>query len=933
MNKKVLFPLISLLLLLAGTTLPESAYAQISEGGTPVSFQYQNTLKSDLPTIQIPVDFSVEDMKTVDAWQVSQGAPLKVGTLIDTDLTTDNSGNWITLPDGNKIWQLRIQAKDAIALMVSFKDFYIPENGKLFIYNADKTQVIGAFTYQTNPSTKEYATEFLAGDEIILEYEAGNQANEQPRISIDAIGYGYNHLYISRTKADIGPGASGSCMVNINCEEGDAWQTEKNGVCLMTLIIGKYIYYCSGSLVNNTAEDLKPYILSAYHCIDLDETVTQQDLNKYVFYFHFERTSCENTSAAASYRTMTGCKKVAGIPLDGGSDGLLLLLNQNIPENYDVYYNGWDRSNTAAKSGVGIHHPAGDYMKISTFNKEVTTGTWYGIDSVIGATRAHWNVIFEQTANGHSVTEGGSSGSPLFNQNKLIVGTLSGAISSCEKPNQSNTYGKLYYHWDQYSKADTARMDVYLDPDKTGVTQLSGRYAIGRKAAPTDLILSYKNGEVQLNWKAPASTAEKPSRYAIYRNNTLLDYVTSTSYTDNDPETGTQLYSVSALYTDGKESQVTYQYIYVYELKVPTKVTATVHDNNVTINWKEPLYQQIIYWGTGSAYMALGFGQPFYFGQKWDQNDLAPLHKHLIESIIFLPIEGTSYSLLITQGNRKYTQDLDNLSFGKSNVIELKDPFVIDASKELIIALHSSTNRKDVYPAVTDEGPAINEKGNLVSVDGENWEYIYEPSEIEKENFDNNFLIAAIISSEQKDIPATKTTSDNNVLLSKSSAKPLLAKRTETYSSLRSTQATAFPEITGYNIYRNDSKVGNVSGKSITEFTDKQVPIARLIYQVSTLYGDNESKKSEASVEVSVNNESIHLSETSITPTSFTDQVQLTGNEKVNLLEVISTDGKTVIKQKNPEAIIYTSSLSTGIYFFRLHTDGGIKVIKGMKIN
>lgn len=110
-------------------------------------------------------------------------------------------------------------------------------------------------------------------------------------------------------------------------------------------------------------------------------------------------------------------------------------------------------------------------MKISTFNKEVTTGTWYGIDSVIGATRAHWNVIFEQTANGHSVTEGGSSGSPLFNQNKLIVGTLSGAISSCEKPNQSNTYGKLYYHWDQYSKADTARMDVYLDPDKTGVTQ------------------------------------------------------------------------------------------------------------------------------------------------------------------------------------------------------------------------------------------------------------------------------------------------------------------------------------------------------------------------------------------------------------------------------------------------------------------------------
>lgn len=931
MNKKILLSLISLFLSLIGITFPESVYAQISEGGTPASFKYQNTLKSDLPTVQIPVNFSVEDLKTVDRWQVSQGAPLKVGTLIDTDLTIDNSGNWTTLPDGNKIWQLRIQAKDAIALMLSFKDFYIPENGKLFVYNTDKTQVIGAFTYQTNPPTKEYATEFLAGDDIILEYEAGNDTGEQPRISIDAIGYGYNHLYISRTKADTGPGASGSCMVNINCEEGDAWQTEKNGVCLMTLIIGQYIYYCSGSLVNNTAENLKPYILSAYHCIDLDEAVTQSDLNKYTFYFHFERTSCENTSAAASYKTITGCKKVAGIPIDGGSDGLLLLLNQNIPEHYNVYYNGWDRSNTAAKSGVGIHHPAGDYQKISTFSKEATSGTWYGVDTTIGAAKAHWYVIFDQTANGHGVTEGGSSGSPLFNQNKLIVGTLSGGSSSCEKPNLSNIYGKLYYHWDRYSQADTARMDIYLDPDKTGATQLPGRYATAHKAAPTDLSLSYKNGEVQLSWKAPASESEQPVQYAIYRNNTLLDYVTATSYADNNPETGTQLYSVSALYADGKESSVVSESIYVYELKVPTDITATVNDNNVKINWKEPVYQQMIYWGSGSGYMRIGFGQPFYFGQKWDKNDLAALNQNLIESVIFIPVEEIPYSLLITQGNRKYTQDLDNLSTNETNVIELKEPFVIDASKELIIAVHAATDKKDIYPAVLDEGPAVNEKGNLVSFDGETWEYLYEPSEVEDENFDNNFLLAAIVSSEQKEIPVTKAISDSRIILSKSSAKSLFAKRTESNSSLRSTEATAFPEITGYNIYRNEIKVGNISDKSITEFTDKQVPAARLIYQVSALYGDNESKKSEASAEISVGNENIQLSEIAIAPTSFTDQIQLIGNEKVNLLEIISADGKSVIKQKNPEAIIYTGSLPAGIYIFRLHTDGDIKVIKGLK--
>ena len=68
------------------------------------SFKYQNTLKSDLPTVQIPINFSVEDLKTVDRWQVSQGTPLKVGVLLPTDLTIDNAGSWNTLPDGKRVW-------------------------------------------------------------------------------------------------------------------------------------------------------------------------------------------------------------------------------------------------------------------------------------------------------------------------------------------------------------------------------------------------------------------------------------------------------------------------------------------------------------------------------------------------------------------------------------------------------------------------------------------------------------------------------------------------------------------------------------------------------------------------------------------------------------------------------------------------------------
>ena len=94
---------------------PSSSTAQISEGGLPPSFGYTNLLKSGSSAVDIPVTFSVEDLKTVDAWNVSQGAPLKVATLIPVQLSIENSGNWILLPGGEQIWQLKIQAKDAIA--------------------------------------------------------------------------------------------------------------------------------------------------------------------------------------------------------------------------------------------------------------------------------------------------------------------------------------------------------------------------------------------------------------------------------------------------------------------------------------------------------------------------------------------------------------------------------------------------------------------------------------------------------------------------------------------------------------------------------------------------------------------------------------------------------------------------------------------------
>lgn len=828
-------------------------HAQISEGGLPPSFQFASNLRSQGQAVQVPVNFSVEDLKAVDAWHVSQGAPLAIAQIIDTDLSLDNSGDWITLPDGRQVWQLHLQAPDAIALLLYYSDFYIPEGGKLFIYNIDKSQVLGAYTNRTHPTNGHFATELIAGDEIILEYVPA-PTGEQAAIRISGVGYGYNHLYVVADRGSRRGELSGSCMVNINCEEGEEWQLQKKGVCHTIQKIGNQSFICSGSLVNNTAKDMKPYILSAFHCSQSDKGTyesTDEELLQWMFVFHLEHMGCDNSSLTYIPKTMVGCTRKAATPIEGGSDGLLLLLNDNIPANYNVFYNGWDRRNVPATSGVGIHHPAGDYMKISTFGKyPAESASWNNSDNdQTGALSAHWNVTFDETPNGHGVTEGGSSGSPLFNQDGLIVGTLSGGNSTCNFSDGLNLYGKLANHWNKYSNKDSiGRMDVWLDPLNTGAITLGGMT---------------QTGEV--------------------------------------------------INTD---------------LKYPTDITATkTETGHVLLKWEAPLFNQIAGWGDQAVYYEFGYdGQPFYYGQKWDTEDLAPIHKKTLTTVHFVPTSRVSYAVYIKQGNRIYEEDLSNLTAGKTNAIQLKIPFVIDAGQDLLVAIQVKSYNKLIHPAYADAGSAIDGKGNIYSEDGETWNTM--PTDV----MDANFILSFTVTSKEGILP-------DNASLLKATTQPItplagnnvkITKAESASSSQEGTLITAFPEITGYQVYRDQAKIASLPSSS-TKYTDKSPASTSTIYGVTTLYGNEESTPATIQLETASANEDLTVENTDIQPRLFSEQVNIINYQQVKSLEIYTADGRLVGKIKNPGNMVNTGSLPQGVYIFRITSDGGTKVVQGIK--
>ena len=940
-----------------------AVFSQISDGGRPLSFDYSPTLRNTTPVTKVPIDFYIEDLREIDQWQAREGVPMPVAKLVPVDYNMENSGYHTLLPDGEDIWRLHLSAKDAVAIMLYYNDFYIPEGGRLFVYNPDKSQLLGAYTHRTNPSGGLFATEFIGGDELILEYAASKTSNEKPRIAIGDIGYGYNTAALRTFCGITTRAASGSCNVNINCEEGQAWQNEKKGICYTVQRIGSRSYICTGSLMNNTAADFKPIILTASHCAYSGSTfASENDMEQWVFYFNREWEDCSNNTGMATVsNSMTGCSLLTNTKMSGGSDGLLLLLKNNIPENYDVFFNGWDRSGDVALSGVCIHHPQGDYKKISTYDEPARSYTFQSSE-FNGDTQAHWNVVFRATANGHSVTEEGSSGSPLYNENKLIVGTLTGGNSSCSYPRGLNLYGKLSYHWDRY-KTDSTRMDIWLDPLNKGVKTLAGRFLKEPKPSPLNLKAVNLGSSVSLTWDAPEG-AETPKGYNIYRNNVKLDGTNTLDYIDASPPLGSILYSVSSVYDKDEESDfvTTALFFIKYQAPVDLKVELQINTiNQVDLSWNAPEYEQTIYWGTLTPTYLVGFEDkmPFYYGQIWSADEIEPLNLKSIKAVQFFPIERNSsrntYEIYITQGEHSYSQPIETSSLKQNdlNTINLSTPFVIDGTMSLIVSIYTSNVMTD-HPAACDDGPAINGKGNICSVDGVEW-FQLNDGEVPG-SFDYNFVVSAIVSSENGYLSIISKNRDfSESYYTKSARIANLRERgngwdmgvvnpreqiqdawianpreqgtlDENPVSLRTSVPASFPEITKYRVYRNGSYLKEVNA-SQTSCADTDLS-GTVYYQVTAFYDQLESEKSDSvSITVEIVDPSFRLF-----PVPFTNSLTLQGYVNVKRIEAVSVSGLVLLVVNNPDQEINTTWLAPGVYFFRIYDlNNKLKVIKTIK--
>ena len=422
--------------------------AQISHGGMPYGLSHADELSNEIPLISMPF-VDVGALRVEDALHNDTKTAWRFGHEMEVGINLQNAGVWETLSNGDRIWRVKIYSKNARMLNLQYEHFYMPPGARFHLYSPDGLSKLGAFTHANNKTHGQFATGFIYGDITILEYYEPAQVAEQGILQVSKVIHGYRGF--GTPPLEKGFNDSGNCNNNVNCPEAADWQNEKRAV---GLIISGGSRACTGSMLNGVRGDCTPFFITANHCLG-------GNINQWMVMFNYESPNCANVDGPTN-QLVSGMTLLANSP---ASDFALFELSAIPPPDYNVYYAGWSVENIAASTSVAIHHPSGDVKKIS-FNEDPLVS----IQGNTGVSGAHWEVTEWEDG----TTEGGSSGSPIYDQNHHFVGQLFGGFASCVNTGGYDEYGKFAISWD-YGASSASRAKDWLDPDNTGILVMDGR--------------------------------------------------------------------------------------------------------------------------------------------------------------------------------------------------------------------------------------------------------------------------------------------------------------------------------------------------------------------------------------------------------------------------------------------------------------------------
>jgi hypothetical protein len=434
------------------------ANAQVSQGGRPIELP---ALKSTGIPEKVMPPFSISELQKLNASGEKETLlkPFRFAHGFDVFISPANDGKWTTNFRGKDIWQLKIRSEDAFSISLIFDKFHLPQGARLFLYNEKESFYTGAFTSDNNKKSGKFAVAPVAGDELIVQYEIPAGYDGTNDFTITQVNHDFVGILKFSDRRPMGKTA-GDCNIDVNCEADNGWHEIKDAVCRIITAkqegTRKYSEICTGTLINNTADNQNPYVITAAHCIEKAEFAETS-----VFTFNYESPYCAPLDGDPG-NSVSGAKLLA---ISDSLDFALVELTLEPPPDYRPFYAGWDLSATLPDSSTSIHHPQGDIKKIaydsdppviSDFTSDYTPDGYLKIN--------RWDA---------GVTEAGSSGGPLLNPGQKLIGMLTGGAATCNNPVR-DYFSRFNVAW-EFRPDSSKQLKYWLDPLNSGIESVEGK--------------------------------------------------------------------------------------------------------------------------------------------------------------------------------------------------------------------------------------------------------------------------------------------------------------------------------------------------------------------------------------------------------------------------------------------------------------------------
>jgi hypothetical protein len=396
----------------------------------------------------------------------------RIGLNRAVSINTAEQGSWSRIEGGGWLWVLQITSPGARNLRVHFGTSNLSGDAKLFVFSPSAPLEVAQYATSVGPNSEGFWSTLLKGDTAQIELlMPASESKPEVSLSITQIGHTYRNAFVDEESKAGSDGDAGACNLDVACYP--EWSTLSKSVVRLVHHDSEFIYSCSGVLVNNNSNDFSPFVLTANHCIDFDviaqSTVVlygeqNQNCNGNVWFFSYQvgPTKLLATNVAADTSLLQVPSAVSG----------------------DAVWAGWSLGAVGAGIDVtGIHHPRFSYRRIA-FGKSLTYDPTFANTHPV-----RWI---------SGITEPGSSGSPLFNAEKQILGVLSGGYSSCSVPHGIDYYGQLAAAYPSFTNGSGQNYlqqglpdDAYF-PNQTRETATP---LAAPEASVTNLVLKPNSGE------------------------------------------------------------------------------------------------------------------------------------------------------------------------------------------------------------------------------------------------------------------------------------------------------------------------------------------------------------------------------------------------------------------------------------------------------